>query len=60
MSHFSSTSGLLSHPGLSSSGQLPHLKQEFPGKDSGAHLKNKCNILAKIVNICVNDGYTNH
>ena len=46
MSHFSSTSGLLSHPGLSSSGQLPHLKQEFPGKDSGAHLKNKCNIFS--------------
>ena len=42
MSHFSSTGGLLSHPGLSSSGQLPHLKQEFSGKDSGAHLKNKC------------------
>ena len=44
MSHFSSTGGLLSHPGLSSSGQLPHLKQEFAGKDSGAHLKSKCKI----------------
>ena len=44
MTHFSSTSGLLSHPGLSSSGQLPHLKQEFAGKDSGAHLKSKCKI----------------
>ena len=42
MSHFSSSTGLLSHPGLSSSGQLPHLKQEFSGKDSGGHLKSKC------------------
>ena len=42
MSHFSSSTGLLSHPGLASSGQLPHLKQEFSGKDSGGHLKSKC------------------
>ncbi len=33
MSHFASPTGLLSHPGLSSSGQLPHLKQDFSGKD---------------------------
>ena len=44
MSHFSSSTGLLSHPGLSSSGQLPHLKQEFSGKDSGGHLKSKCKL----------------
>ena len=53
MSHFSSPSGLLSHPGLSSSGQLPHLKQEFSGKDSGAHLKSKCMKSLKITFIQV-------